>query len=1189
MDADAAKAVEAVGEAAKAVEAKKEAEAAAAAARAEAEVHKTALADAKRTAREELEGEAAAKVNFVMRQAAAEIKTKVGEAEARTQQAVDRAVAEAVAATRRQADAERREALAAAEVEWGKKLAVVQAQSVSGVGMKIAQVQEGQQERVQHAVQLAVAATQDAAEKREKLAVKAAMAKAAADTEARLAPEVTKLERQLAAVAKGSVASEAAQRETAIAYAVKQERDRGAAELRAAVGAARAEAEARARVQEARMAEAVQNRIREAVTAREKELLADHGRALSELAAQEILEQDKANRALAITASEQWGADNEDFEEEVMARSRPLLLAEEVESVEEASVRRKERMMQEGDGMEGVEAAAAEAAEAAEAEAEEAGDGKKKKKKGKGKKGKEKANGTAAVEAAEAKVTPPTAQRAERAPAQPSELTLALKAPPPTASEVGDGEMAMEDVAVVRLRERHMAEVKALRARQESEARMMEDAGVASEAAAERHSVEMDALRARQLEEAVALGATVGRKAQLQHQRAEALRAKEEATLERKKGRELQQRRRQQQAAETTFSEEAQLLASALAAAEQLERLQADGGADDEASVVELGRSLTRVQQLERQLEQMQLDLGKPQKGIQQALEEQKTDHAATAQKLDKLLKTPPPSGGAAGGAAMEALEVLESHARQAEAMESALVEMEGTIVAGGSSEAKAEKAALEREMEGEREEREAASSKLALMIEAAKEDGGGELAEADLADLSSTMLMLKTQEERVARREAQVAEMYEAARAARRTRLQDAKRGLEKLRKSAEAPARAASVMKLQLAPVAAPESFEAIAVDWVAPPKADAAYFHLQWREHGTDKWQSSKASEAITVPCCTKGGLRTDVPYEFRVRARGITGAWGPFSEPSEPCCPADGLDKMPTRPEVWPAADCGVRLQWEDPSNGWEPLKYEVQWRKCGEPKWPPKDVIETSKPELTIDGLSPTTHYLFRVRALVSTRSQQTKWTEWGPSSAPVQPLDDDSMADSGDRRDARKQALVERDLQKMGLRLPSRPAAAGEEGDGDGDDDVSAVGTSVAGTTVIEQQVIRAAAGIKGEEEAALAMRALEQLKAHDADDDATLRRFEQRHAQLTQRDMLVMDEQLEAAQATIVERRAVEPGARRFEALMEQSGDFDAAAPADEPVGPLERAMAAAPPAARRARGAQKMPSGIDAASTLD
>ena len=41
----------------------------------------------------------------------------------------------------------------------------------------------------------------------------------------------------------------------------------------------------------------------------------------------------------------------------------------------------------------------------------------------------------------------------------------------------------MEDVAVVRLRERHMAEVKALRARQESEARMMEDAGVASEAA----------------------------------------------------------------------------------------------------------------------------------------------------------------------------------------------------------------------------------------------------------------------------------------------------------------------------------------------------------------------------------------------------------------------------------------------------------------------------------------------------------------------------------------------------------------------------------------------------------------------------------------------------------------------------------------------------------------------------------
>ena len=139
-----------------------------------------------------------------MRQAAAEIKTKVARRR-RTQQAVDCAAAEAVAATRRQADAERREALAAAEVEWGKKLAVVLAQSVSGVGMKIAQVQEGQQER-QHAVQLAVAATQDAAEKREKLAVKAAR-KSRRRHRGAARPEVTKLERQLAAVAKGSVAS----------------------------------------------------------------------------------------------------------------------------------------------------------------------------------------------------------------------------------------------------------------------------------------------------------------------------------------------------------------------------------------------------------------------------------------------------------------------------------------------------------------------------------------------------------------------------------------------------------------------------------------------------------------------------------------------------------------------------------------------------------------------------------------------------------------------------------------------------------------------------------------------------------------------------------------------------------------------------------------------------------------------
>ena len=239
-------------------------------------MHKTALADAKKTARDELEGEAAAKVNFVMRQAAAEIKTKVGEAEARTQQAVDRAVAEAVAATRRQADAERREALAAAEVEWGKKLAVVQAQSVSGVGMKIARVQEGQQERVQHAVPRGRRDAQTPPRSGEASGEggdgeSGCRHRSAARPRGDEAREAARGGGEGKCCLRGGAARDGDR--------IRGEagRDRGAAELRAAVGAARAEAGARACRRRGWRRRS--NRIREAVTAREKELLADHGRA----------------------------------------------------------------------------------------------------------------------------------------------------------------------------------------------------------------------------------------------------------------------------------------------------------------------------------------------------------------------------------------------------------------------------------------------------------------------------------------------------------------------------------------------------------------------------------------------------------------------------------------------------------------------------------------------------------------------------------------------------------------------------------------------------------------------------------------------------------------------------------------------------------------------------------------------
>ena len=285
------------------------------------------------------------------------------------------------------------------------------------------------------------------------------------------------------------------------------------------------------------------------------------------------------------------------------------------------------------------------------------------------------------------------------------------------------------------------------------------------------------------------------------------------------------------------------------------------------------------------------------------------------------------------------------------------------TIVAGGSSEAKAK--AASKEMEGERERG---------RRQARADDRGGEggrrrqLAEADLADLSSTMRVEPRRS--VARREALVAEMYGPPARARTPGRQARPRAPQ----VGEAPARAASVISCSSRP-SPRQVVEAIAVDWVAPPKADAAYFHLQWREQHRQVAEF-EGVEAITVPCCTRAGC-TPTCRTSCVRA----------------ASPARG--RSPSRAAVLPRrrfgqdADAaggmaGGRLRRAPPVGGSEQRLGAAQVRSA---------VAQVRRAQVAAgrhrdvearahDRRPLADHYLFRVPHS-SAPDQQTKWTEWG--------------------------------------------------------------------------------------------------------------------------------------------------------------------------------------------------------------
>lgn len=196
------------------------------------------------------------------------------------------------------------------------------------------------------------------------------------------------------------------------------------------------------------------------------------------------------------------------------------------------------------------------------------------------------------------------------------------------------------------------------------------------------------------------------------------------------------------------------------------------------------------------------------------------------------------------------------------------------------------------------------------------------------------------------------------------------------------------AGPLDLPITPIAAAEDAFSIAVDWLPPASKAAVRYHLQWRSDEDSSWMSTTASENINVPCCTKGHLKTQLGYQFRVRAGDKAGRWGAWSEPTERTAPNVLLNDLPSRPQVRGLSKGRIEARWSEPEGAATIAGYELQWRTC-DGKWgEPGSSLECDAATATTPNLTFGTHYTFRVRASVE-RRRGTAWTDWSPPSAPI--------------------------------------------------------------------------------------------------------------------------------------------------------------------------------------------------------
>ena len=253
--------------------------------------------------------------------------------------------------------------------------------------------------------------------------------------------------------------------------------------------------------------------------------------------------------------------------------------------------------------------------------------------------------------------------------------------------------------------------------------------------------------------------------------------------------------------------------------------------------------------------------------------------------------------------------------------------------------------------------------------------------------------------------RDAQITWLKAEAKRARFNAVLEAREELERRHEEAVAY----DNLVLPTAPIAAPEDATSIAVDWLPPLSGVAATYHLQWRADDETAWSSSSASEKLKVACCTKGHLRSQSTYEFRVRAADSKGRKGPWSQPTEQTTPDVLLSDRPSRPQLRLLTKGRVEARWSPPEEGPSASGYELEWRLCNG-RWGARDCsVETEDTVLVVPGLEMGSCFTFRVRAKVK---RGTQWTEFSPASAPILVTTKESSKGKAGKGSKGKQAVA---------------------------------------------------------------------------------------------------------------------------------------------------------------------------------
>uniref|UniRef100_A0A7S2JJJ8 Uncharacterized protein n=1 Tax=Haptolina brevifila TaxID=156173 RepID=A0A7S2JJJ8_9EUKA len=314
-------------EADQAIELIRAAEATAAEANKQMETYKVRCENAIADAKAQTDKEAEAKLNVIMRNAALELRDKVKFVEQQTDATVKRAVDDAVRLAEAKAEVARKTAHREYElaIEHNKQ----QMSRVIGAStqQKISDIQGQQDARIEMAVKQALADAEAASSRQQAAAVEKAVQAAVAETEAQFLSRQTQLEQQLFTAKKEKDALLASMcSQDALRVHLAKAREEALKDKSAAIDAAVALAEKKAAIQQEKMAEGLSEKIQDAIKAREKQLLQDERRALKELAESELREQGTLVRYAGKVATDTWGSGNDEFEEEVLAKTQPTLL-----------------------------------------------------------------------------------------------------------------------------------------------------------------------------------------------------------------------------------------------------------------------------------------------------------------------------------------------------------------------------------------------------------------------------------------------------------------------------------------------------------------------------------------------------------------------------------------------------------------------------------------------------------------------------------------------------------------------------------------------------------------------------------------------------------------------------------------------------------------------------------------------